>query len=87
MILHDHEIRRRKATSALIDMICQRWPAQAHLRDEGNRLKDLRKQYKAMGEGDARDRLSDAISASCERMIVLVDVLMEQMPEPKHTAP
>jgi hypothetical protein len=80
MILDDHERRRRMAINAVIDMVCQCWPAQAHLRDEGNRLRDLRAQRNALPEGEERDRLSDAIGDSCERMCALVDLLAEQMP-------
>jgi hypothetical protein len=60
-------------------MVCQCWPAQAHLRDEGNRLRDLREARKAASNDAERDRLTDAITDSCERMIGLMDVLMEQM--------
>ena len=80
MILDDHEIRRRKATSALIDMVCCRWPAQAWLRDEGNLMQELRAARNALPEGAERDRLSDEIVKSCERMLGLLDLLTEQMP-------
>jgi hypothetical protein len=80
MMLDDHERRRRMATSALIDMVCQRWPAQAHLRDEGNLLQGLRAQRKAATSDAERDRLCDAIIESCERMCALVDLLGDQLP-------
>jgi hypothetical protein len=78
--LADHERRRRMATSAIIDMVCMMWPAQAWLRDEGNRMKQLREQQKAATSERERDRLSDEIVASLERMCDLIDVLAEQMP-------
>jgi hypothetical protein len=78
--LDDHERRRRIATSAVIDMVCQCWPAQAHLRDEGDHMRRLREQRKATSDEAERDRLSDAIADSCERMCALIDVLAEQMP-------
>ena len=78
MILHDHERRRRIATSCLIDMVASMWPAQAHLRDEANRLRSLRTAYKTAGD-DKRDVLSDTMCASCERMMAIVDLISDQM--------
>jgi hypothetical protein len=80
MMLDDHERRRRMATSAVIDMVCQCWPAQAHLRDEGNHLRRLRDARKAASDEAEQDRLSDEITASCERMCSLIDILADQMP-------
>jgi hypothetical protein len=79
VILHDHERRRRLATNALIDMVASMWPAQAALRDESNRLRSLRVAYQGTADDDERDRLSDAIVESCERMVTLVDLIAEQM--------
>jgi hypothetical protein len=80
MKLDDHETRRRKATSAVIDMVCCRWPAQWHLRAEGDLMQELRKARNALPEGDEQDRLTEAITASCERMCEILDVLERQMP-------
>jgi hypothetical protein len=79
MILDDHETRRRKATSAMGDMVCSMWPAQAHLRDETNRLVELRAVYRRATNEDERERLSDAVIESLERMGRLVDLIAEQM--------
>jgi hypothetical protein len=80
MILHDHERRRRLATSHIIKMVCQRWPAQAWLRDEGDLMKELHEARKRLPEGDEQDRLTEAIFASYERMSDILDVLERQMP-------
>jgi hypothetical protein len=79
-ILHDHERRRRLATSAMIDAICSQWPAQAALRDEANYLRELKDARRNTSNDIERDHLTNEIIASCERMYGLIDLLMGQMP-------
>ena len=79
MMLDDHERRRRMATSAIGDMVCQMWPAQAWLRDEGNRLDELQAAYRNATSEHERDRLSNAVCESLERMGRLVDLIAEQL--------
>jgi hypothetical protein len=79
MILDDHEIRRRKATSARIDMVCQMWPAQARLRDADKRLDALRAAYKKATDDDERERLSDLTCECFEEMGDLIDLISDQI--------
>jgi hypothetical protein len=76
--LDDHERRRRMATSAIIDMVCMMWPAQAHLRDEEKRLHALRDAM-SKAKGAERDLLSDAFCETLERMGELIDLIGDQM--------
>ena len=73
VILYDHERRRRIATSCVIDMVCQRWPAQAHLRDEGRRLDALHDAYLGAADEDERELLYDAACCCLENIRRLVD--------------
>jgi hypothetical protein len=80
MILDDHEIRRRLATTHMIRMITMRWPAQWHLARAGDHIQELRARREAATDEVEQDRLSDEICTACEHMCDLIDILSTQLP-------
>ena len=72
----DCSILRRKATSAIIDMICQTSPPQAAFRDEGRRQDALfRRLCELLAAGEDTAPISDELSACNDRLIQLVDLI------------
>jgi hypothetical protein len=79
MLPDDYLILRRKATSAMIDMICQTSPPQAAFRDEGRRQDALFRQLRELrAAGGDTASISDELIACNDRMIDLVDLIDEQ---------
>jgi hypothetical protein len=76
MILNDHERRRRLATTARIDMICQHVPVHAHLRDATNRLVALREACRKSTSSGERDRLCEQTLECLTEMGRLVDLIV-----------
>ena len=75
----EYLILRRKATSAMIDMICQTSPPQAAFRDEGRRQDALFRQLRELrAAGGDTASISDELIACNDRMIDLVDLIDEQ---------
>ncbi len=73
------EIRRRKATSAMIEMLCQTSPAQAAFRDVGWRHHELTKELFAARPGDEdTSRISDELIACGERLLELAALVERQ---------
>jgi hypothetical protein len=69
-------ILRRKAASAIIDMICQTSPPQAAFRDEGRRRDALFRQLcELRAAGEDTGSVSDELIACNERLIKLVDLV------------
>jgi hypothetical protein len=72
----EYLILRRKATSAMIDMICQTSPPQAAFRDEGRRQDALFRQLRELrAAGEDIGSISDKLIACNERLIKLVDLV------------
>jgi hypothetical protein len=73
------ETLRRKATSAMIELVIMHSPAQAALRDEGRRHDALFEAYMtAIEDGRESEHLSDQLAASSERLARLVDLVADQ---------
>jgi hypothetical protein len=72
----DYLILRRKATSAIIDMICQTSPPQAAFRDEGRRQDALFRQLDEMRTaGEDTGSTSEDLIACNERLIELLELI------------
>ncbi len=70
------EIRRRKAASAMIDMLCQTSPAQAAFRDAGRRHQELIKElFAAHVSGEDGTQISYELVACGERLVKLADLI------------
>jgi hypothetical protein len=73
---NEYLILRRKATSAMIDMISQTSPPHAAFRDEGRRYDELVQRRFALREaGKDTEAITDEIIACNERLIELVDLI------------
>jgi hypothetical protein len=72
----EYLILRRKATSAMIDMICQTSPLHAAFRDEGRRQDALFRQLRELrAAGEDIGSISDKLIACNDRLIKLVDLV------------
>ncbi len=66
------EYLRRRATSAMIDLLCQTSPAQAAFREAGRQLDQLTNRLKA-GEN-----VVDEVSVCCEQLMEAADGIETQ---------
>ena len=74
-LMDGDNILRRKATCAMIDLVCQTSPLQAALRDEGRVHDKLFGSFQVARDQEERKRLSDELTQSHERLGKLIELV------------